>query len=176
MTKEEVIVVDQNDKVIGTANKILAHSEGKLHRAFSIFIFNSKNELLLQKRAKSKYHSGGLWSNTCCSHPRPKESVIQAANRRLEEEMGIFSNMKEIFSFKYSTKLENKLIENEYDHVLIGEYDGLPVINQEEVNDWKWITINKLLQDLQENEAKYTYWFKICLNKVLKYQNVRNNY
>ncbi len=163
---EQVILVDKNDKEIGREEKLETHKKGKLHRAFSIFIFNSRNKLLLQQRAKTKYHSPGLWSNSCCSHPRPEESLEKATRRRLKEEMGIECPLKEIFSFIYKAKVED-LIENEFDHVFVGRFNGEPKINKDEVMDWKWISINELKKDIKENPQEYTPWFGIIIKSVL---------
>lgn len=164
--KNEIVLVDKKDNQIGVGEKLKAHQQGRLHRAFSIFIFNSKGKMLLQKRAKSKYHSGGLWTNTCCSHPRPNKNLKSEAKRRLKEEMGFICDLKEIFSFIYRAKLGN-FIEYEFDHVFVGKFDGKPKINQEEAEDWKWINKKELKQDLKENPKKYTHWFKLILDKVL---------
>lgn len=166
--QDRVILVDRLGREIGTEEKLKAHRGGKLHRAFSIFIFNAKGELLLQKRAETKYHSGGLWTNTCCSHPRPGESHYCAARRRLKEEMGFDSELTEFFSFIYHTKLDNNLFEHELDHVFVGNYDGHPVPNPDEVDDWKWINIDSLERDVGENPDRYTHWFKLILNRVIK--------
>jgi len=168
MTK--VILVDKKDNQIGWEEKIVTHQKGKLHRAFSIFIFNSKGELLLQKRAKLKYHSGGLWSNACCSHPRPNQNLKEEAKRKLKEEMGIGCSIKEIFSFIYKKKVKTKgryLIEHEFDHVFLGKFDGRPRPNKKEAEDWKWISPGALKKDLKGNPQKYTYWFKLILERVL---------
>ena len=166
---EMVILVDKNDKEIGTEEKIKTHKEGKLHRAFSIFIFNSKGEMLLQKRAKSKYHSGGLWSNACCSHPRPGENLEQATHRRLKEEMGLVCDLQKAFHFVYKTNLDNNLTEYEFDHVFIGEYDGEVKINQNEAEDFKWVSIDALKEDVEKTPENYTVWFKTALSEVLKF-------
>ena len=166
--KNEIILVDENDNEIGTGEKFEVHKLGQLHRAFSIFIFNSKGELLIQKRAGSKYHSGGLWSNTCCSHPKPSESLEITAHRRLKEEMGIDCDLEEIYKFIYKTKFENGLTEHEYNHVLVGRSDDTPIVNPEEAEDWKWIDVCLLSGDVKSNPDKYTYWFKISLDDVLK--------
>ncbi len=166
MKKEIIILVDRHDKKIGTEEKMKVHKEGKLHRAFSIFVFNSKGELLLQKRAKSKYHSGGLWTNTCCSHPRQGESLEEAAHRRLKEEMGFDCRLKEIFSFTHKAKFANGLIENEFDHVFLGKFDGKPKSNPKEVEDWKWVSIDKLKKDISREPGKYAVWFKIALKRI----------
>ncbi len=162
---EKVVLVNKKDKVIGTEEKIKAHLEGKLHRAFSIILFNKKGELLIQKRAKTKYHSPGLWSNTCCSHPRPKEKIELAAKRRLKEEMGIETDLKKAFSFVYKAKLGN-LIEYEFDHVFLGRFDGKPKPNKKEVADWQWIKPADLKADIKKNPQKYTPWFKIIFRKI----------
>ncbi len=171
----KIIIVDKKDKEIGTEFKIKVHKEGKLHRGFSIFIFNSKGNLLLQKRSPKKYHSGGLWTNTCCSHPRPGETVNFAAHRRLKEEMGFDCDLSEIFSFIYKAKLNNELIEYEFLHVLIGKFDGKPIINAEEVEDFKWVSFEFLERDTHQNPNTYTYWFKKCYKKVFKALKVLNN-
>ena len=169
MSVEKVILVDKNDKQVGLMPKLEAHKKGVLHRAFSIFIFNSKYELLLQKRASSKYHSGGLWTNTCCSHQRDGESTIEAARRRLNEEMGFNVDIKEIFSFIYKANLKNGLTEHEFDHVLVGHTDLNPKINIKEVEDWKWVDMSFLEQDLDRNPNIYTEWFKIIFKRVKGY-------
>jgi isopentenyl-diphosphate delta-isomerase len=169
MNKERVILVDKNDKEIGTEEKIKVHKEGKLHRAFSIFVFNSKGELLLQKRAKSKYHSSGLWTNSCCSHPKLGEHIEKTVHRRLKEEMGFDCELKEIFSFNYKVKFDNNLFENECDHVFMGIFDGKPNPNSEEVDDWKWIDVEELREDIQENPDNYTYWLKVSIDKIIPY-------
>lgn len=169
MQKEKVILVDEWDQEIGIEEKVKVHREGKLHRAFSIFVLNSAGKLLLQKRAKTKYHSGGLWTNTCCSHPRPEESIADAAHRRLQEEMGFDCELRKIFSFTYNAKLDNDVYENEYDHVLLGTYDGEPRPSREEVDDWKWIDLDELREDLRENPDRYTYWLRICFDKVSQF-------
>ncbi|MBI2664488.1 isopentenyl-diphosphate Delta-isomerase [Candidatus Woesearchaeota archaeon] len=163
---ERVVLVDENDNEIGTAEKLQAHKDGRLHRAFSIFIFDSRGSLMLQQRAKSKYHSGGLWANTCCSHPRKGEAVEQAAHRRLQEEMGFDTDLKEIASFTYEVKFDNGLWEHEFDHVLLGRYGGSPTVNPDEVDDWKWISLEDLKQDVKDNPGIYAYWLKVALEKV----------
>ncbi len=169
--KEKVILVDENNRKIGEEEKIKAHKEGKLHRAFSIFVFNSKDELLLQKRAKAKYHSGGLWSNTCCSHPRPGESDYDAANRRLIEEMGFSCKLKRLFCFTYKTEFDNGLIEHEYDCVFIGKINESQKIspNPIEVKDYKWISMKELKKDIKENPGNYSYWLKVALKELQKH-------
>jgi len=167
MTQENIILVDEKDNEIGIGEKLKVHQEGKLHRAFSIFIFNSKGEMLLQQRARTKYHSPNLWTNACCSHPRPNETLRDATKRRLKEEMGIETELKEVFSFIYKAKIGD-LIEHEFDHVFIGRFDGKVKPNKEEVGDWKWAEPEELRKDIKENPEKYTYWFKMVLGRVLK--------
>lgn len=164
----KIVLVDKKDKKIGEDYKIKVHKEGKLHRAFSIFIFNSKGETLLQKRSFKKYHSGGLWSNACCSHPNLKENIVSSARKRLKEEMGFNCKLKEIFSFIYKAKLNKKFIEHEFDHVLIGKFNGKPKINTNEVEDFKWVNYKFLIDDVKKHPQNYTYWFKKCYKKVIK--------
>jgi len=162
---EQVILVDEQDCEIGTFEKLEAHKQGLLHRAFSVLLFNSKGEVLLQKRSSKKYHSAGLWTNTCCSHPRPGESVQDAAHRRLQEEMGIDATPEFAYSFIYKTTLENGLIEHELDHVLIGSFEGIPHVNNQEVEDWKFESIDWLKKDIISNPEHYTFWFKEILTQ-----------
>ena len=175
MSKEKVILVDENDTQVGLMSKLEAHQKGLLHRAFSVFIFNSNHQLLLQKRAVSKYHSGGLWTNTCCSHPREGEETINAANRRLIEEMGIKTNLRKVFDFIYKAELDNELTENEFDHVFYGLYNEDPIINTEEADDFKWIDMETLNNDITANGQNYTVWFKIAFDYFYKYLNNDNN-
>jgi isopentenyl-diphosphate delta-isomerase len=160
-----VILVDENDKEIGTEEKMKAHEEGVLHRAFSVFVFNSKGGMLLQQRARSKYHSGGLWTNTCCSHPRPGETVEHAAHRRLKEEMGFDCNLKEIAHFIYKAQLDHDLTEHEFDHVFVGRYDEDVNSNQDEVEDVSWVRPDDLKKDIDIHPERYTEWFKIAFKK-----------
>lgn len=162
--KQLVILVDENDNKIDTEEKLKAHKKGLLHRAFSVFVFNNKNELLMQKRAERKYHSGGLWTNTCCSHPAPDESTENAAHRRLREEMGFDCRLKEVFSFTYKVSFGNGLIEHELDHVYVGKYNKDPKPNPKEVNDYKWISLENLKAGIENNPDKYTYWAKEIIN------------
>jgi len=164
---ENVILVDTQDKEIGTMPKLEAHLEGLLHRAFSIFIFNSQGELLLQQRALDKYHSGGKWTNTCCSHPRPGEDTLTAANRRLREEMGMNAELSHAFSFTYQADLLDGLTENEFDHVYFGISDDAPVMNPEEVADYKYLDMSTLSNDIENCPDDYTAWLKICFNRVM---------
>lgn len=162
MPKRNIILVDVTDRPIGIGEKMKVHQEGKLHRAFSVFIFNSQRELLLQKRAKEKYHSGGLWTNTCCSHPRPRKDIKKEAQKRLKEEMGIKADLKEVFNFIYKAKIDD-LIEYEFDHVLVGTLDGMPKINKKEAENWQWIKLKDLGKDIKKNPQKYTYWLRLIV-------------
>lgn len=164
--RDHVILVDELDREQGTMEKLDVHKKAILHRAISVFIFNSKGEWLLQKRAFSKYHSNGLWTNTCCSHPFPGETNIQAANRRLMEEMGLTADLKEIFHFVYKEKLDNELTEHELDHVFIGFTDEEPKINTNEVVDWKYVTYDDLLKNIANAPNNYTVWFKKIVKRV----------
>lgn len=168
---DDIILVDKDDNQIGTGEKMEIHRKGILHRAFSVFIWNDKGHLMMQQRALTKYHTPGLWSNTCCSHPMPGEETLDAANRRLKEEMGFECEMKEEMSITYRSQFENDLIEHEYDHVFFGNFNGEPNINREEVNDWKWMSINELMKDVRVNPDNYTVWFKIILDR-LRNENV----
>ncbi len=165
MRREMVVLVDENDRPIGVSEKLAAHRKGLLHRAFSIFIFNEQGHMLLQKRAEHKYHSGGLWSNACCSHPRPGESLLQAVRRRLREELGITCPIKKAFDFIYRIHLTRGLIEHELDHVFYGLYNGKIHPNPDEVADYRWMKIDSLLSSLRFQPEKYTEWFKIILHE-----------
>lgn len=165
---EKVILVDKNDKEVGSMEKQEAHIKGLLHRAFSVFIFNDKNELLLQRRALKKYHSGGLWTNTCCSHPRKNETTLDAANRRLVEEMGMRCIIKKQFDFIYKAQLDNNLYEHEFDHVFFGFSNEQPQINTEEVEEYTYKTLEDIGNEIKTNPEKYTEWFKICFKEVIK--------
>ncbi|NCX96358.1 MAG: isopentenyl-diphosphate Delta-isomerase [Chitinophagia bacterium] len=164
---EYVVLVNEKDQPIGTMEKIQAHKEGRLHRAFSVFIFNSANEMLLQKRATFKYHSPGLWTNTCCSHPREGEHLKFAAMRRLYEEMMIVATIKPAFTFIYNAALDNGLIEHEYDHVFIGKTDKLPIPDSYEVSDWRYISRDALLKEIEQHPYHFTEWFKICCSQYI---------
>lgn len=162
---EEVILVNEQDEEIGTMEKMEAHRKGVLHRAFSVMIENSKGEILIQKRAKSKYHSGGLWSNACCSHPRPGEKTNKAVARRIREELGIELEPTFLYKFIYEVSFPNNLIEHELDHVFVAQFDGIPKINQNEVEDWKFVELQQLLNQIEENPDQYTHWFKTILTE-----------
>lgn len=169
MAEEFVILVDKDDNPIGTMEKMEAHINPALHRAFSVFIFNTKGELLLQQRAAHKYHSPLLWTNTVCSHPREGESTDAAAHRRIVEEMGMDCDFKEVFSFVYKAEVGQGLTEYEYDHVFIGTSDIEPEINPDEVDSWKHVNLNWLEKDVIDNPHLYTEWFKIALAEVLNH-------
>lgn len=159
-----VILVDEHDNQIGTAEKMEAHQHGgKLHRAFSVFVFNDTGEVMLQRRAASKYHCPGLWTNTCCSHPRPDETTLAAATRRLQEEMGFVCPLEEKFTFLYRAEFSNGLTEHEFDHVFVGHYTADPVLNPVEADDWKWVSIADLEKDISQNPEQYTPWLKIII-------------
>ena len=162
ISKIDVILVDKNDNQIGTEEKLSAHKAGKLHRAFSIFVFNKKKELLIHKRASEKYHSGGLWTNTCCSHPRVGEQLEVAVHRRLEEELGFDTELEKKFHFIYKAQVGD-LTEHEFDHVFFGQFDGKFTPNPEEVEEVEWVSYENLVYDMDEHPEIYTEWFKIIM-------------
>jgi len=175
--EEKVILVDENDDMVGTMGKMEAHKQGLLHRAFSIFIFNSKGEMLLQQRAITKYHSGGLWTNACCSHPMPGEKTQDAAQRRLMEELGFETPVEKIFDFTYKAEFDNGLTEHEFDHVFAGEYEGELDINPDEVNDFVYKEVSAIKNEMQTEPQKFTAWFHIAFPKIeewwiSRYQNI----
>ncbi|MBQ1275997.1 MAG: isopentenyl-diphosphate Delta-isomerase [Flavobacteriales bacterium] len=162
----QVILVDENDKEMGVAEKLSAHRDGgHLHRAFSVLVFDEGGRLMLQRRAWDKYHSQGLWTNTCCSHPYPGEKTIDAAHRRLREEMGFDTVLEHKFEFVYRATLDTGLTEYEYDHVYVGRYDGVPQCNPDEVAQWKWIDMDDLMQDMSSNPESYTVWFHVIMKE-----------
>jgi isopentenyl-diphosphate delta-isomerase len=165
MEEEQVILVNELDQQIGLMAKLEAHEKAILHRAFSVFVLNDKNEIMLQQRAHQKYHSPLLWTNTCCSHQRDGETNIQAGSRRLYEEMGFKTELKELFNFIYKAPFDNGLTEHELDHVMIGYYNDKPMINPEEVEDWKWMKIEDIQKDILVNPEIYTVWFKIIFDE-----------
>ena len=175
MIEEHVILVNENDEQIGTMPKLEAHEKAVLHRAFSVFVFNDKNELMLQQRALQKYHSPGLWTNTCCSHQREGESNIEAGKRRLQEEMGFVTDLKESISFIYKAPFDNGLTEHEYDHVMIGTYNSTPIINPDEVASWKWMPLENVKVDIELHPESYTAWFKIIFDKFYEHINITSN-
>ena len=163
--EEQVLLVNEKDEVIGLMPKMEAHEKGLLHRAFSVFIYNEQGQLLLQQRALTKYHTPGLWTNTCCSHQRKGESNIEAGKRRLMEEMGFTTDLKETISFIYKAPFENGLTEHEFDYILVGKFNGTPKPNPEEVEDFKWVNLDDLKVDIKNNPTNYTAWFKIIFEK-----------
>lgn len=171
----EVILVNEADEPTGIMEKMEVHQKGLLHRAFSVFIFNSKGEMLLQQRATGKYHNGELWTNACCSHPAPGESINTAANRRLKEEMGFTTALEKAFEFTYKASFDNGLIEHEFDHVFVGQYDGDIQVDKSEVKDYCFKTIDELEASLQSHPQKFTAWFKIAFPKIEVYRSVIHN-
>ena len=166
MTDEQVILVDENDVQRGVAEKLRAHQQGALHRAFSVLVFNQRGELLLQRRAAEKYHSAGLWTNTCCGHPRPGEDTLSAARRRLREEMGFECELAPLFEVRYRAEVGAGLVENEFDHVFVGRWDGPPLPNPEEVQAWRWVDVDGLRREVRRDERSYTRWFPLLLDRL----------
>ncbi len=178
MAFEEVILVTNGDEYVGTMEKMEAHRRGVLHRAFSVFIFSPKGEMLLQKRAARKYHGALLWSNACCSHPRPEEDIQTAAHRRLAEELGFSTRLEKIFAFTYKSDVENGLIEHEYDHVFCGEYEGIIAIDKDEVEETAYTSINEIKQRIWAEPNNFTSWFRIVFPRIeewwrQKYESVK---
>ncbi len=169
MIEEKVILVNENDEQTGLMPKLEAHEKGLLHRAFSVFILNDRNELMLQQRASQKYHSPLLWTNTCCSHQREGESNLQAGMRRLQEEMGFTAQLRELFHFIYKAPFDNGLTEHELDHVMIGFYQGKPEINTDEVEDWKWMAMDDVKSDMEKHPERYTVWTRIIFDEFYHY-------
>lgn len=167
MERNKVVLVDENDQPIGEMDKMEAHEKGILHRAFSIFILNSKGEMLIHQRANKKYHGGGLWTNACCSHPQWGEDIKESAEQRLQFEMGLQCNLKKVFAFVYHTPVENDLIEHEYDHVLVGYTDLLPIPNADEVENYQWIERSDLLKKVTDQPDLFTYWFRMALPRII---------
>lgn len=170
--EEQVVLVDEKDNPIGLMPKMEAHERAVLHRAFSVFILNGKGELMLQQRANHKYHSPGLWTNTCCSHQRDGESNIDAGQRRLHEEMGFTTELTELTSFIYKASFDNGLTEHEFDHIMLGRYEDNPVINPDEVAAWKWMPLAKVKKDVEANPKNYTVWFVIIFAKFYDHLNI----
>jgi isopentenyl-diphosphate Delta-isomerase len=175
MTAKEVVLVNERDESLGTMEKMEAHRKGVLHRAFSVFIFNSKGEMLLQQRAQEKYHSGGLWTNACCSHPAQGEAVAAAAVRRLREEMGFSASLEKIFDFIYRSEMENGLTEHEFDHVFAGTYDGIIKPDRHEVQDYCYKSMDEISQNLQSHPKQYTAWFHIAFPRVHEWTQMKTN-
>ena len=166
MIREKVVLVDPADRPIGEMEKMEAHRKGVLHRAFSVLLFNDNGQLLLQRRAFQKYHSGGLWTNTCCSHPRPSENLTDATRRRLVEEMGISLIPKHLYSFTYRAELAEGLVENEYDHVFTGIFNGTPEVNPGEVADWRFADLEEITNDIKKQPDQYTPWFRLIMDDL----------
>jgi isopentenyl-diphosphate delta-isomerase len=169
-TQELVVLVDDADREIGTAEKLAVHRDGRLHRAFSVFLEDNRGRLLLQRRAPGKYHSAGLWSNACCGHPRPGEPTASAARRRLREEMGVAPALEPVFRFTYRAELDNALVEHELDHVLVGRFEGEPQPDPNEVAEWRWVAVSEVLADLQGHPERYTAWLRPALEGLLKWR------
>lgn len=171
---EQVILVDVHDNATGAMPKLEAHEKAQLHRAFSVFVFNQKGEMLLQQRAVNKYHSAGLWSNTCCSHPRPGEDTINAASRRLHEEMGFTTPLREIFHFVYKADFDNGLTEHEFDHVFVGYYDGPVTPDPKEVNRYEYVDMQEIESRMKSTPGLFTAWFHIAFPKLKEWQRAGN--
>lgn len=171
----DVILVDEHDVPTGTMEKMEVHQKALLHRAFSIFVFNEKGEILLQKRADKKYHSGGLWTNACCSHPQPGEETLAAAQMRLQEEMGFNAELKKAFDFIYKAAFDNGLTEHEFDHVFVGTYNGAIIPNAEEVSDYCFKSVEEIKNSIKSHPQKYTEWFKIAFPKMEAYLETASN-
>lgn len=169
----DIILVNEQDEPIGTSTKQLVHEKGWLHRAFSVFVFDKEGRMLLQRRADGKYHCGGLWTNTCCSHPRPGEETEQAAHRRLREEMGFDTSLDEIFHFIYQAPFDNGLTEHEFDHVFAGEYDGPVQVDPEEVGAYQYLHLYKIGELVRKAPESFTPWFRLALPRVEEWWNKR---
>lgn len=172
--KQQLILVNENDEEIGYGEKMPVHQNAQLHRAFSIFVMNSKNQLLLQRRALHKYHSGGLWANTCCSHPLKGEKEEETIHQRLQEEMGFDCELSPLFKFIYRAELDNGLTEYEYDHVYLGQFEGDPNPNPEEVCDYRWFDLEELKIDIVENQHNYTYWVKKAFDQFYESYSIES--
>lgn len=164
--EQNVLLVNENDEPVGIMEKMEAHRKGVLHRAFSVFVFDRQGRMLLQQRALQKYHGGGLWTNTCCSHPYPDEAVAQAATRRLQEEMGFTTPLEKIFAFTYKADVENNLVEHEFDHVFAGEYEGVIAKNEEEVSDYRFADMREIQEMLHNQPAAFTSWFRLAFPRM----------
>lgn len=165
----DVILVDEQDRPLGTMGKMEVHQKALLHRAFSVFIFNDNGQMLLQKRAAKKYHSANLWTNACCSHPKPGENTLQAASQRLQDEMGFSTTIKKVFDFTYKAPFDNGLTEHEFDHVFVGKFSGTIQANPDEVGDYCYMSIEEIKSSIQSSPDKYTVWFKIAFPRVEEY-------
>ena len=165
--RERVVLVDEEDRELGAAEKLAVHADGRLHRAFSVFVFNGKGQLLLQRRAATKYHSGGSWANTCCGHPRPFEPVVDAAHRRLREEMGFDCPLQPVTTFLYKAPVGDRLVEHEFDHLLVGRFEGRPVPHPSEVDGWCWMDVRAVSEDVRAHPGRYAAWFPMALERLL---------
>lgn len=163
---EHVILVDRHDNELGVEEKLTAHRTGRLHRAFSVLVLNDAGAMLLQRRADGKYHSAGLWSNTCCSHPRPGEGTAEAARRRLREEMGFECDLEPVHDFIYRAEVGGGLVEHEYDHVFLGRWNGEPRPDPDEVGDWRWVPLPALRREVARQPSHFTYWFRVALREL----------
>ncbi|HYC41303.1 MAG TPA: isopentenyl-diphosphate Delta-isomerase [Chitinophagaceae bacterium] len=173
MMEPNVILVDEEDRPVGVASKSEAHRDGLLHRAFSVFIFDREGKMLIHQRAADKYHSGGLWTNACCSHPRPGEETLDAARRRLVEELGISADLSFLFSFLYQSELGEGIWEHEFDHVFVGEYEGPLEVNAGEVSDHRYESMENVRQGIEETPEKYSTWFRLAFPKVFDWWKQR---
>jgi isopentenyl-diphosphate delta-isomerase len=169
--RDKVVLVDRSDNTLGEMDKLKAHQQGRLHRAFSVFIFNSNGEMLLQQRALGKYHGAGLWTNACCSHPQLDDDIEESAQERLNFELGLNCKLKKVFTFTYKVTVENNLMEHEFDHVFLGFTDLDPIPNADEVKAYKWINTDELKANVKKNPLKYTSWFNMALPKILDFYN-----
>jgi isopentenyl-diphosphate Delta-isomerase len=174
MRSDQVILVDSNDVETGIMEKLEAHQKGLLHRAFSICVFNDHGEMLIHRRAASKYHSASLWTNTCCSHPVPGESLADAVGRRLREEMGFSCEVRPVFSFEYRAELDGGLVEHELDHVYLGVWNGVPMPDPDEVAEWKYVPLSQLLAGIRLNPEIYTIWFRLLLPRLAQEMKLMN--
>jgi isopentenyl-diphosphate delta-isomerase len=167
---DQLILVDEQDQPVGTCEKMEAHRQGLLHRAFSVFIFDAQGRMLLQQRALSKYHSGGLWTNACCSHPFPEEDNLAAASRRLQEELGFTTSLRKVFDFYYKAEFDNGLTEHEFDHVFVGQYEGALEVNPQEVMDYCFLSLDEIENQLTTRPDRYTEWFKIAFPRLRRWK------
>ncbi len=171
---EYIVLVDEKDQVIGSCEKLYTHKKGYLHRAFSVFVFNDEGKMMIQQRAPQKYHSGGLWTNACCSHQIAGTELIDDVHARLEYEIGMkVEDLREEFIYKYRAQLDHELVENEVDHIFTATYNGPVILNPEEAMDYKWVDVEELLLDVSQNPDNYTYWFKGCVHEAVKYYQSR---
>lgn len=175
-SEEQVVLVNEKDEALAVSAKLEAHRKGLLHRAFSVLLFNERGQMLLQKRAPGKYHSAGLWANSCCGHPRPQEELGQAAVRRLQEELGIVCDLSHGFTFRYETAVPPDLIENEIDHVFLGHFHGQPALCQAEVSAYRWVSEQELIRELEIAPQLFAPWFPVLFDALLKDPDARRNF